>query len=108
MENARSTTVRIIFRTPHRENTSTGSARHERRLDSVPASVAERMVSDFERYRESREERSPLYRYERDGEEVLLALDLEEVVALTVLGDGAVVTTERRDRERVTVDRVPQ
>ena len=82
MRESDSTTVRIVFQTPSQQNTGTGATRHERRLDSIPAPVAEQMVEDFEDYRTGREERSPLYRYERNGEEVLLALDLDEVVAL--------------------------
>jgi hypothetical protein len=76
-----STTVCITFETPSDGPSMAGST-HERRIDGVPQSVAEQMVTDFERYRKGRKERSPLYRYEQDGEEVLLALDLDEVVAL--------------------------
>jgi hypothetical protein len=88
------TTICITFQPPSRDHQAAEASPHERRLDGVPVAVADRMVTDFRRYREDRRERSPLYRYERDGEEVLLALDLEEVVAL-----------ERRgaDEERVAV-----
>lgn len=80
-----STTVRITFETPPGDPTVAEPSHHERRIDGIPPSVAEKMVTDFERYRSGREERSPLYRYEEDGEEVLLALDLDEVVALDCL-----------------------
>ena len=86
MQNANSTTVHITFETPTQDGSGPGSGHHERCLDGVPASVAEQMVADFRRYREERHERSPLYRYEQDGEEVVLALDLEEVVALDRTG----------------------
>jgi len=77
-----STTVRITFETPPGDPTVAEPSHHERQIDGVPSSVAEKMVTDFEHYLDGREERSPLYRYEQDGEEVLLALDLDEVVAL--------------------------
>lgn len=86
MQNANSTTVRITFETPTRDGPGPGAGRHERRLDGVPPAVAEQMVADFRRYRKERHERSPLYRYEQDGEEVVLALDLDEVVALDRTG----------------------
>ncbi|MFB6247888.1 MAG: hypothetical protein ABEL97_04890 [Salinibacter sp.] len=76
------TTIRITFAPPSRDHQAAESARHERRLDDVPVAVADQMMADLQRYRETQQERSPLYRYERDGEEVVLALDLEEVVAL--------------------------
>lgn len=82
MQTPDSTTVHITFETPTRDESVPGAGHHERRLDGVPPAVAEQMVADFRRYREERHERSPLYRYEQDGEEVVLALDLDEVVAL--------------------------
>jgi hypothetical protein len=82
MSTSNRTTIHITFDPPSRDDPSTGGERHERRLEDVPVAVADQMVADFRRYREDRRERSPLYRYEQDGDEVLLALDLEEVVAL--------------------------
>ena len=82
MQDTDSTTVHITFEPPTRESPAPDESRHERRLDGVPPSVAERMITDFEEYCENRTRKTPLYRYERDGEEVVLALDLGEVVAL--------------------------
>ncbi len=43
------------------------------------------MASDFVEYRKSSPEasRSKLYRYQTEGEEVLVALDFDEIIALT-------------------------
>lgn len=82
MPNHNRTTIHITFEPPSRDHPATEAAHHERRLEDVPEAVADQMVADFRRYREDRSERSPLYRYEQNGDEVLLALDLEEVVAL--------------------------
>jgi hypothetical protein len=45
------------------------------------------MAQDFVEYRNSTNgaKESELYRYDRDGNEVLVALDFEEVVALMAL-----------------------
>lgn len=82
MQSTDSTTVHITFEPPTREDPAPEETRHERRLDGVPPSVAERMIRDFEEYCENRTGKTPLYRYEQNGEEVVLALDLDEVVAL--------------------------
>ena len=82
MSTSNRTTIHITFEPPSREHPSAEGGHHERRLEDVPEAVADQMMADFRQYRENQRERSPLYRYEQDGEEVLLALDLEEVVAL--------------------------
>lgn len=93
MSNCTRTTLRITFDPPSRDGQATETARHERRLDGVPVAVADQMVTDFRRYREGRIDRNPLYRYEQDGEEVFLALDLGEVVALERLEPEATEET---------------
>jgi hypothetical protein len=82
MQNPTRTTIHITFETPSGGDQAPETVLHERRLDDVPVAVADQMMTDFRRYQENQRERSPLYRYEQDGEEVFLALDLEEVVAL--------------------------
>jgi pyruvate/2-oxoacid:ferredoxin oxidoreductase alpha subunit len=96
MSNCDRTTIHITFQPPSRAHQTAEAARHERRLDDVPVAVADQMVADFRRYREERHERSPLYRYEQDGEEVIVALDLEEVVALAPAGatEGSAAPSE--------------
>ena len=51
----------------------------------MPRPKAEQMASDFVEYREAPAEanRSKLYQYPTNGEEVLVALDFDEVIALT-------------------------
>lgn len=81
--------VTITFRTPFRENRRTGPSVHERTLVAVPASLAEEMATDFVQYKGGPRgtETSKLYRYKKDGEDVLLALDFSEIIAITA--DGA-------------------
>jgi hypothetical protein len=77
--------VTITFRTPARDGTEIPSGIHDRTLHGVPSSLAYRIADDFVRYRSEPDSpgRSTLYRYERDGEEVLVALDFDEVIAVT-------------------------
>jgi hypothetical protein len=81
--------VTITFRTPSRENMHAGPTLHERTLTGVPAELAEQMASDFVERRRGPDgvDRSKLYRYDQDGEDVLVALDFTEVIAITA--DGA-------------------
>jgi len=78
-------TVTITFRTPSREDPGIGTGLHERTLVTVPSALARQMADDFVQYRSQPDGtgRSKLYRYQRDGEEVLVALDFEEIIALT-------------------------
>ncbi len=81
--------VTITFRTPSHEGLQRGPTIHERTLVSVPRLQAEQMAEDFVQYRNgtNEEKEGELYRYQKDGEEVLVALDFREVVALTATGD---------------------
>jgi hypothetical protein len=90
--------VKITFRTPAREGGHGGSTIHERILDAVPRAKAEQMAEDFVQYRSAANGRrngagrSELYRYTKNGEEVIVALDFGEIVALTASGDHDVYT----------------
>jgi hypothetical protein len=77
-------TVTITFRTPSSEYREEGATIHERQLEAVPRSTDE----DFVQYRTTRADshRSILYRYEGAEDDVLVALDFEEIVALTASG----------------------
>ncbi len=77
--------ITITFRSPGHENAARGPSLHERTIESVPRPEAKQMASDFVEYRKSSPEasRSKLYRYQTDGEEVLIALDFDEIIALT-------------------------
>lgn len=77
--------ITITFRSPNRQTAPGGPSLHERCIESVPRPKAEEMASDFVKYRKAPGEatRSKLYRYHTNGEEVLVALDFDEVVALT-------------------------
>ena len=70
----------ILYRTPSGDS----SPYHQRRLDGVPKAVLEEMADDFRRAADSGSERSPhqLYRYEKNGDERLIAVDYGEVVGL--------------------------
>ena len=78
-------TVTITFRTPSSEQRENTSTIHERRLEAVPQATAEQMAEDFVQYRTTRAEahRSTLYRYEKREDDILVALDFQEIVALT-------------------------
>lgn len=80
--------ITITFRTPIRKNRHTGPTVHERMLVDVPASLAEQMATDFVQHRGNPNgtEKSQLYRYKKDGEEVLVALDFSEIIAITAEG----------------------
>jgi hypothetical protein len=80
--------VTITFRTPFRENRHSRPTVHERTLTEVPNPLAEQMATDFVQHRgdPSGTEKSKLYRYKRDGEEVLVALDFSEIIAITADG----------------------
>lgn len=79
--------VTITFRTPYSEDREDGATLHERQLEGVPEDTAEQMAEDFVQYRTTRAEshRSVLYRYEGAEDDVLAALDFEEIVALTAV-----------------------
>ena len=81
--------VTIAFRTPSRENMRAGPTLHERTLSGVPGDLAGRMAQDFVKRRSSTDgvDQSKLYRYERDGEDVLVALDFTEIIAITANGE---------------------
>lgn len=73
--------VSITFQSPH-EGSHRSSGLHERHLEVVPKSKANRMAEDFATYQEGETSRRKLYRYDAGDGERLLALDFEEVVAL--------------------------
>ena len=77
--------ITITFRSPTHEAAATDPSLHERTIEAVPRPKAEKMASDFVEYREAPAEasRSKLYQYQANGEEVLVALDFDEVIALT-------------------------
>jgi len=82
--------VKITFRTPPRNHEPDGASIHERTLEAVPRSEAEKMAEDFVQYRNATNgiKESELYRYHKNGQEILVALDFKEVIALTALGDA--------------------
>lgn len=84
-------TVSITFQSPRLESDQTPSSVHERHLRDVPKSKAERMAEDFAAYQSLPAEstRRKLYRYQDRGNERLVALDFEEVVAVVVEEEGS-------------------
>lgn len=86
-------TVSITFQTPYFETDKSPPAVHERELRSVPRRKAEEMVEDFVRYQEKKSTSTQeatqrqMYRYEKEGEELLVALDFDEVIALIASED---------------------
>lgn len=55
---------------------------------AVPPTLAEEMAEDFVQYQshEDGAEQRKLYRYDREGDEVLVALDFSEIISLTATG----------------------
>lgn len=86
-------TVSITFQSPYFETDESPPTVHERELTSVPRPKAEEMVEDFVRYQEKKRTgaekatQRQMYRYEKEGEELLVALDFDEVVALIASED---------------------
>lgn len=84
--------VTIRFKPPTRENSKDGlavhgSSIHERRLEAVPRRKARQMVDDFSRYQmgEAQSDRYKIYKYAQADEEVQVALDFGEIIAIEVL-----------------------
>jgi hypothetical protein len=77
--------ITITFRSPTHESAAAEPLLHERTIESVPSPKAQEMAADFVEYRKAPKDtsRSKLYRYQTNGDEVLVALDFEEVIALT-------------------------
>lgn len=77
--------ITITFRSPTHEAVAGEPSLHERTIESVPSPKAKQMASDFVEYRQAPSEasRSKLYRYQTNGKEVLVALDFDEMIALT-------------------------
>lgn len=89
--------IQITFRSPPREAAaSSGPTLHERTLEAVPRPKAQQIATDFVSYRQAPQEtdRSKLYRYETNGDEVMVALDFKEVVALTAADQSLTVTDQ--------------
>lgn len=86
-------TVLITFSAPPRQHTPDGptaqqSNVHQRRLEGVPPHIARQMDADYLRHHSngSHFSRYQLYRFNRAGEEVEVALDFGEITELTVSG----------------------
>lgn len=85
-------TVNITFQPPTRTNLSRCSSPHRRNLKGVPQSTAQQMAQDFTAYQHkpSANDEKKLYKYrpsgqrEPSGDEVFVALDFGEIVALEV------------------------
>lgn len=85
-------TVNIIFQSPARTALSRDSSRHKRDLEGVPQSTARQMARDFTTYQRepSTSNEKKLYTYRPSGkkktsdDEVFVALDFGEIVALEV------------------------
>lgn len=85
-------TVNITFQPPTRTTLSRPSPSHRRNLEGVPQSTAQQMAQDFTAYQHepSAIEEKKLYTYRpsgqrgKPGDEVSVALDFEEIVALEV------------------------
>lgn len=87
-------TVSITFQSPYYESDESPPTVHERELYAVPKAKAEAMVDDFIQYQEQQENGSTtskrqrkMYRYTKDGEELLIALDFDEVIAMVATGE---------------------
>jgi hypothetical protein len=76
-------TITIIFRTPARTDPPTNPVIHERCFHGVPSSVAETLVGDFLAYhRDGGGDQRKSYRFKMDREEIMMAVDFDEVVAV--------------------------
>ena len=96
-------TVNITFQPPMRTNLSRCSSPHRRNLKGVPQSTAQQMAQDFTAYQHepSAIEEKKLYTYQPSGQngppgdEVSVALDFGEIVALEVDWNRTVSPRER-------------
>ena len=96
-------TVNITFQPPTRTNLSRCSSPHRRNLKGVPQSTAQQMAQDFTAYQHepSTIEEKKLYTYRPSGQrgtpgdEVSVALDFGEIVALEVDWNRTVSPRER-------------
>ena len=96
-------TVNITFQPPTRMNLSRCSSPHRRNLKGVPQSTAQQMAQDFTAYQHepSAIEEKKLYTYQPSGQngppgdEVSVALDFGEIVALEVDWSRTVSPRER-------------
>ena len=96
-------TVNITFQPPTRTNLSRCSSSHRRNLKGVPQSTAQQMAQDFTAYQHepSAIEEKKLYTYQPSGQngppgdEVSVALDFGEIVALEVDWNRTVSPRER-------------
>lgn len=96
-------TVNITFQPPTRTNLSRCSSPHRRNLKGVPQSTAQQMAQDFTAYQHepSAIEEKKLYTYQPSGQngppgdEVSVALDFGEIVALEVDWSRTVSPRER-------------
>lgn len=96
-------TVNITFQPPTRTNLSRCSSPHRRNLKGVPQSTAQQMAQDFTAYQHepSAIEEKKLYTYQPSGQngppgdEVSVALDFGEIVALEVDWNRTVSPRER-------------
>lgn len=85
-------TVNITFESPARTSRPRSSSRHRRDLEGVPESTAQQMARDFTAYQHepSACDEKKLYKYRPSGQkepsddEVFVALDFGEIVALEV------------------------
>ena len=96
-------TVNITFQPPTRTNLSRCSSPHRRNLKGVPQSTAQQMAQDFTAYQHepSAIKEKKLYTYQPSGQngspgdEVSVALDFGEIVALEVDWNRTVSPRER-------------
>ncbi len=79
------TNVTITFRTPARESDRAEASLHKRTVVGVPLDLAQQMAEDFVQYQSTPDEdgRSKLYRFEKEGNDVLVALNFDEIIAVT-------------------------
>lgn len=83
-------TIHVTLQPPDTDSLGPSQV-HDRTFTEVPADLAATITRDFEAYeREASDaERRKLYSFERtSGEKVLLALDFEDVVAVTTSHDA--------------------
>ena len=81
----------IAFRAPSRTELSAELNLHERCFGTVPSAVVETIIRDFAAYHSTLSacDQRELYRYEASGEERVLAVDFQEVIAI-ITEDGTV------------------
>lgn len=90
------TTVRVVFEPPTRANSRNATDLHQRHLQDIPQSLAQQMIEDYEKHERNPTEVKSHHLYtiptpsmNDSSEEAMVALDFDEICAMTTIASGA-------------------